>query len=463
MATTQPESSPTSPLRFMARALSHRNYRLFFVGQGVSLIGTWMTRIATSWLVFRLSGSDAALLLGLVGFSGLIPTFFLAPFAGVLVDRWNRHRLLVVTQLLALVQSALLALVAFRGEPGAATLWQIAALSFCQGVINAFDMPARQVLLVELVDRREDLPNAIALNSFLVNGARLIGPSLAGLLIATVGEAWCFVVDAVSYVAVVVALLLMRLSVPKKVAQTGSLKRNLAEGFSYAFGFGPIRSLLLLLALVSFMGMPYSVLLPMFADTLGSGPSTLGFLTTASGVGALAGALLLASRRSILGLGRLIVFATALFGLGLVGFALSPLLWVSLLMMLATGFGLMVQLAASNTILQTIADEDKRGRVMSYFSMAFLGVAPFGSLFAGVMAREVGAPYTVLAGGVACLLGGLLFAWKLPRLRELTRPVYARLGILPEVAGGLNAAAMLNRPPQDGCGKSFGSASGPRR
>jgi MFS family permease len=448
MTTPIAESTPTSPLRFLARALSHRNYRLFFVGQGVSLVGTWMTRLATSWLVFRLSGPEAALLLGLIGFAGQIPTFFLAPFAGVLVDRWSRHRLLVVTQLLALVQSALLAVVAFRGGPGAVTLWQIGVLSFCQGVINAFDMPARQVLLLELIERREDLPNAIALNSFLVNGARLVGPSLAGLLIATVGEAWCFVVDAASYLAVVAALLLMRLSVPERAVAHRSLARDLVEGFSYAFGFSPIRSLLLLIALMSFAGMPYSVLLPLFVDLLDSGPYTLGFLTAASGVGALAGALLLASRRSVLGLGRLIFLATLAFGLGLIGFALSHLMWLSVLMMLATGFGLMVQLAASNTILQTISEEDKRGRVMGYFNMAFLGMAPFGSLFAGVTARAAGAPMTVLASGAACLAGGLLFAWKLPHLRTLVRPVYARLGILPEVAGGLQAAAMLNRPPQ---------------
>jgi MFS family permease len=450
MAAAPEKQNSASTLSFMARALEHRNYRLFFVGQGISLIGTWMTRLATGWLVFRLSGLDAAFILGLTGFAGQIPAFFLAPFAGVLVDRWNRHRLLVLTQVLSLVQSALLAAVAFQSEPGTAAIWQIIALSFCQGVINAFDMPARQAMLVEIVDQRADLPNAIALNSFLVNGARLVGPSLAGVLIALTGEAWCFVVDAVSYLAVVAALLMMRLPSRGKAAPRHSLGRQLSEGFSYAFGFQPIRGLLLLLALVSFLGMPYSTLLPLFAaDVLQGGPTTLGFLTAASGVGALAGAVLLASRQSVLGLGRLIVLAALLFGLGLVRFALSRLLWLSLLMMLQTGFGMMVQMAASNTILQTIVEEDKRGRVMSYFSMAFLGVTPFGNLFAGLLAREIGPSLTVLSCGVGCMLAGLWFAWKLPSLRSLVRPIYARLGILPEVATGLQAAAELNRPPQD--------------
>jgi MFS family permease len=450
MTTADHAPAPTSTLRFLGRALAHRNYRLYFVGQGVSLIGTWMTRVATGWLVFRLGGDDAPRLLGLVSFVGQVPTFFLAPLAGVLVDRWDRQRTLLVTQVLSLVQSALLAVVAFRGEAGTAVILQVLALSLAQGLINAFDMPSRQVLLVQIVERREDLPNAIALNSFLVNGGRLLGPALAGVLIATVGEAWCFTIDAISYVAVVAALLVMRIPPAPGVAPAGPLRQNLAEGFRYAFGFAPIRSLLLLLALVSFLGMPYTVLMPLFAvDVLHGGPSALGFLTAASGVGALTGALYLASRRSVLGLGRVIVAAAAVFGLGLVGFALSRWLWLSLPLLLAVGFGMMVQLASCNTILQTIVDEDKRGRVMSFYSMAILGMSPFGSLLAGMLASWVGAPTTVLLSGVGCLTGGLLFAWQLPRLRPLVRPIYVRLGVAPEVARGMQAAAELTRPPQD--------------
>lgn len=441
-----PSRQPISAWRSMARALSHRNYRLFFVGQGISMIGTWMTRVATGWLVFRLSGTEAAFLLGVVGFAGQIPSFFLTPVAGVLVDRWSRHRLLLVTQVLSLLQSALLALVAFRDEPGNATIWQIILLSLFQGVINAFDMPARQAFLVEMIARKEDLANAIALNSSLVNGARLVGPALAGILIALTGEGWCFVIDAVSYVAVVLALVAMRLPSREARLQPVPLWHGLLAGFRYAFGFPPIRTILLLLALISFMGMPYTVLLPIFAvDILQGGPYALGFLSAASGVGALIGALYLAFRTSVLGLGRAIVLSTLTFGIGLVGFAFSTNLWLSLFLMLFTGFGMMVQMAASNTILQTIVDEDKRGRVMSYFGMAFLGMTPFGSLFAGVLAGWIGAGNTVLVGGIACLVAGGLFAIRLPYLRTLVRPIYVQMGILPEAASAVQSATDLSR------------------
>ncbi|MBY0528242.1 MAG: MFS transporter [Gemmataceae bacterium] len=433
-----------------ARALAHRNYRLFFAGQGISMIGTWMTRLATGWLVFRLAGPDSAYLLGVVGFAGQVPTFFLAPIAGTLVDRWDRHRALVITQVLALFQSGLLAVVAFSSQAVATTIAEVIALSVFQGLINAFDMPARQAFLVELVERREDLPNAIALNSSLVNGARLVGPSLAGLLIALAGEGWCFAVDAVSYLAVIAALLAMRVDPRQRSAEARPVWRGVAEGFRYAFGFAPVREILLLLALVSFMGMPYTVLLPIFAvDVLDGGPWTLGLLSGASGVGALAGGLYLASRRTVLGLGPRMVLATVVFGVGLIGFSLSHALWLSLPLMVLIGLGMMVEMAASNTILQTIVDEDKRGRVMSFYSMAFLGMAPFGSLFAGSLAGLVGAPTTVLIGGIACLAGAGLFASRLPQLRERVRPIYARLGILPQIASGLQAAAELTRPPED--------------
>jgi len=442
------QATPASAWRLMARSLAHRNYRLFFVGQGISLIGTWMTRVATGWLVFRLSGLDSALLLGIVGFAGQVPSFFLTPFAGVLVDRWNRHRLLVLTQVLSLIQSALLAVVAFRSEPGTATIWQVVVLSLFQGVINAFAMPARQAFLVEMITRKEDLSNAIALNSSLVNGARLIGPSLAGILIALAGEGWCFLLDAISYVAVVLALLAMRLPAREVKQHPQPMWHGMLEGFHYAFGFPPIRTVLLHLALVSFMGMPYTVLMPIFAaEILQGGPYALGFLSAASGVGALIGAFYLASRRSVLGLGKAIVVATFLFGIGLVGFAFSTVLWLSLALMVLTGFGMMVSMAASNTILQTIVDEDKRGRVMSYFGMAFLGMTPFGSLFAGVLAGWIGAANTVMVGGFACMAGAVMFAIRLPHLRTLVRPIYVRMGILPEVATGVQSATDLTQPP----------------
>jgi MFS family permease len=447
---------PTGPeqaggLRSLGRALAHRNYRLFFGGQGISMIGTWMTRVATFWLIYRLGGTDAELLLGVVGFTGQAPGFFLAPFAGALVDRWNRQRLLVVTQTLALVQSALLAVVAFTGQAGAATIAQIMVLSLFQGFINAFDMPGRQAFLVEMVTRKEDLANAIALNSSLVNGSRLVGPALAGLLIAQLGqEGWCFVVDAVSYIAVIAALLAMRLSPPASRRHRAPFWTSIREGFVYAFGFPPIRAILLLLALVSFMGMPYAVLLPVFArEILHGGAEAYGFLSTATGVGALAGALYLASRNTVLGLGRLIIVATTAFGLGLIAFAVSEVYALSLVLLLMVGGGMMVQMAASNTILQTIVEEDKRGRVMSFYSMAFLGMAPFGSLFAGALAGQIGAPWTVGLGGVACLAGAAIFALKLPQLRAVVRPLYVRMGILPEVAGGLQSAAEMTRPPED--------------
>ncbi len=437
-------TAPASRLRAMVRAFEGRNYRLYFVGQGVSLIGTWMTRLATGWLVFRLGGGNAPFLLGVVGFAGLAPAFFLGPLGGVLVDRWDRHTVLLVTQVLSLLQSAGLAVVAFTAGPGVETVWVVAGLSALQGVVNAFDMPARQALLIELITRREDLSNAIALNSSLVNGSRLIGPALAGAVIAATGEAWCFVIDAVSYLAVVAALVAMRLPVRTRVRAAGSIGRHFVEGARHAFGFAPIRSLLLLLALVSFAAMPYSVLLPIFAaDVLKGGPSTLGLLSAASGLGALVGALYLASRTSVLGLGRVVGVATLVLGVALIGFSQSDRVWASALLLVLTGFGMMVQMAASNTLIQTMVDEDKRGRVMGFFGMAFQGAAPFGSLLAGWLAGFVGVRGVVLGSGAVVILGGLVFATQLPRLRRSARPVYERLGILPEVAGGVHSATEL--------------------
>ena len=428
----------------MGRALRHRNYRLFFVGQGLSLIGSWITRVATSWLVWRLTGSEA--LLGLVGFAGQIPTTLLAPFAGVLVNRWNRHRTLVVTQVAAMVQSAVLAAFALSGE---ITVGWIAVLAIGQGIINAFDMPARQAFVVEMVTSRDDLPNAIALNSSLVNAARLIGPSIAGVLIAAVGEGWCFTVDAVSYLAVVGSLLAMRGIQPRPPRPSAGVLADFRDGFRYVAGFPAIRAVLLLLALVSLTGLPHVVLMPVFArEVLGGGPHTLGLLMAASGVGALAGALWLAGRPNVLGLGRVVVIAGTTFGLALAGFALSRWLWLSVPMVVAVGAGMMIQMAGSNTLVQTLVAEEVRGRVMAFYTLAFFGMAPFGSLFAGGLATWIGAPMTVLVGGVLSLAGVALFASRLPALRAEVRPIYQRLGILPPIAEGLKQTDPMNMPEE---------------
>jgi MFS family permease len=410
----------------LTRALSSRNFRLFFGGQSVSLVGTWITRIATSWLVYRLTGS--ALLLGIVGFCGQIPTLLLAPFAGVLVDRWNRRRILVVTQALSLVQSAALAVLTLAGI---ITVTDILVLQLAQGVINAFDTPARQAFVSEMVEDRTHLPNAIALNSSMVNASRIIGPSIGGIIIAAVGEGWCFAIDAVSYVAVIASLVAMRLAERETPRRVARMREELAIGYRYVTGFLPVRSALLLLALVSVMGMPYTVLMPAVAGrVLHGGPHTLGFLMTASGAGALGGALYLASRSSVLGLGRAMAVASATFGVGLVAFALSRAMWLSMLVLPVVGAGMMITMASTNTIIQTVVDEDLRGRVMAFYTMAFLGTAPIGSLLAGVLADRIGAPRTILLGGLACIAAGAWFALRLPRLRELVRPIYVERGIL---------------------------------
>lgn len=412
------------------RALSARNYRLFFQGQLVSLIGTWMTRIATAWLVYRLTHSP--FLLGLASFAGQIPIFFLTPFTGVWVDRWNRHRTLVVTQTLSMLQSFALAALALSGV---ITVWEVIVLALAQGAINAFDMPARQSFVVQMIERREDLGNAIALNSSMVNGARLVGPAVAGMVIAAVGEGYCFLIDGISYIAVILSLLLMRVAPQPLRGPNRTWGDELREGWSYVTQSAPIRDVLLLLILVSLVGMPYTVLMPIFAaKILHGGAHTLGFLMAAAGVGALIGAVSLAMRPSVLGLGRVIVWSAGLFGVGLVGLGLSRILWVSYVVVALAGFGMMRNLASSNTILQTIVSDDKRGRVMAYYSMAFQGVAPFGSLAAGALAARIGAPRTIMIGGAACMAGAAWFATRLPAIRRVLRPIYQQLGILPAAA-----------------------------
>jgi MFS family permease len=434
---------PEGSLRFALRALSHRNYRLFFAGQSISLIGTWLTRIATSWLVYRLTGSAA--LLGIIGFCGLVPTFVLAPIAGVFVDRHSRHRVLVITQVLSMLQSFALAALAL---PGVITVAEVAALQLFQGVINAFDTPARQAFVVEMVEDRNDLPNAIALNSSMFNGARLIGPSIGGILIAVVGEGGCFLIDGISYLAVIASLLAMSMRPIEAQGQRKNVLHELGEGFRYAAGSAPIRSILVLLALVSLVGMPYTVLMPvMAAERLHGGAHTLGFLMAAVGLGALAGAVRLALRRSVLGLGRTIVLMAATFGIMLATFAASRAVWLSLPLLVLAGFAMMTQTAASNTILQTILEERMRGRVMAFYTMAVMGTAPFGSLIAGALAERIGAPWTIAGGGLLCAAGAGWFALQLPALRREVRPIYRKLGILPEVAEGLQGAQQVPTAP----------------
>jgi MFS family permease len=425
-------TSPTIPnaqrtgISHAWRALRYHNFRLYFGGQTISLIGTWMTRLATSWLVYRLTGS--ALLLGIVGFAGQIPTFLFAPFAGVWVDRLDRRQVLVVTQILAMLQSLALAVLTLTRH---INIQEIIWLSAFQGLINAFDMPGRQAFLVQMVDDKQDLGNAIALNSSMVNLARLVGPALAGAVIAVSGEGFCFLIDGISYLAVIASLVMMRLEA-RSIKRTTSMLVQLKEGWSYVSGFTPVRTILLLFAMVSLMGWPFTVLMPIFArDILKGGPHTLGFLMGSVGIGALISAISLALRKTVLGLGKMLPIATSAFGAGLILFGMSRVLWLSLLLMLVCGFGMMQQMAASNTIIQTIVEDDKRGRVMSFYAMAFVGMAPFGSLLAGFLAHAIGAPFTVMFSGVCCLAGAAWFASRLAAVRKLIRPIYIDLGILP--------------------------------
>lgn len=412
------------------RALRHPNFRLFFCGQSLSLIGSWMTRLATSWLVYRLTGSS--FLLGVVTFAGQIPTFCLAPVAGVWVDRWQRRRVLLVTQLLAALQSLMLAGLTLSGR---ITVSEIVWLSIFQGLINGFDMPARQSFLVQMVDGRTDLSNAIALNSTMVNGARLLGPALAGIVIAAVGEGYCFLIDGLSYFAVIASLLAMKIEVRAVGKSAVGVFGQLKEGWTYVSAFAPIRTVLLSFAIISFIGVPYTVLMPVFAaKILHGGPHTLGFLMGAAGVGSIFAALSLAARKSVRGLYKVIPTVAAVFGGGLIALSFSRNYWLSLALMGVTGFGMMQFAAASNTVIQTIVEEDKRGRVMSYYTMAYMGASPFGSLLAGGLAPVIGAPGTVLLCGIGCIAGALWFWFQLPKLRPVIRPIYRQLGIPPAMS-----------------------------
>lgn len=415
-------------LRLLGRAFRHRNYRLFFSGQCLSLIGTWMQQTALGWLVYRMTGS--AFLLGLVAFAGQAPSFFAAPAAGVVVDRWNRHRVLLWTQSMSMIQASALAALVLTDT---VQVWHILFLSVFMGLVNSFDMPARQSFVLQLVEDKKLLGNAIALNSSMVHLARMIGPPIAGLIIAVYGEGVCFLMNAVSYIAVLSSLLLMRGIPSHGRGHDGKAIQFLKEGFSYAFGFLPIRSIILLLAFTSLVGMPYMVLMPVFAKDIMLGDShTLGIMMGAIGVGSLSGALFLASRKSVAGLEKIIPFASATLGVGLIAFSHVRFFPLALFVLMATGFGMMVQLTSSNSVLQTVVEEDKRGRVMSLYTMGFMGTVPFGSLIYGALAHRIGAPNTLVLGGICCLIGAFLFARRISVIRDQVSPIYVKLGIIPE-------------------------------
>lgn len=412
-AAPPPQTGPLARLKRVFRALHHRNYRLFFFGQGISLVGTWLTRIATAWLVYRLTGSS--LLLGVVTFAGQIPVFLLSPLAGVLVDRWDIRRLLVVVQSLAMVQSLILAALTLSGV---IRVWEIMALAVFQGLLSAFETPARQAFAVQMVADRADLGNAIALNSMLFNGARLLGPAMAGFLIALAGEGVCFLLDGLSYIAVIAALLAMQMARRRRQVRTTRVLSGLREGLEYAARSPSISALLLLLAVNSLLGAPYAVLLPVFATRiLHGGAHTYGLLASSAGLGALAGGFFLASRERLSSLVGAVPVVALLYGMSLLGFALARSIWLAALLLAAIGFAFMVQAASTNTLLQSTVEDDKRGRVMSLYATAVLGVYPFGSLLAGVVAARAGAPMTVAAGALLCLGAGIVFLRVLPRVR----------------------------------------------
>ncbi len=401
------------------------------------MTGTWIQIVAMSWLVYRLT--DSAFMLGLVTFLSQVPSFFLSPFAGVYIDRWNKHRILMVTQTIAMLQAFTLAVLTLTGF---IQVWHIMLLSIILGLTNAFDMPVRHAFVIEIIEDRKDLGNAIALNSSLVNISRLIGPAVAGIIIAKFGEGICFMVNGITFVAVIIALLFMRIRRIETLIVHRHIFSELKDGFKYSFGFPPIRDMLILLAVLSFAIMQYTVLMPLFArDILDGGSDTLGYLMASTGIGALIGGIYLASRKSVLGLGKIMAISSFLFGVTIIIFAFSKNFILSMAILLLAGIGFIAIIAASNTIVQTITDDDKRGRVMSFYTMAFMGMAPFGSLVAGAMADRIGGPLTIMISGIISLICGVILMLRLPELRKITRPVYIKKGIIPEVAEGLQVAA----------------------
>ncbi len=427
---------PSTRLPVTLRALRHRNFQLFFSGQFISLIGTWMQNIAQSWLVYRLTGSS--LLLGAVGFAGQIPVFVIAPFGGTVADRYNRQRVVIGTQTASMILALILAGLTMTNT---VRVWHIFVLSALLGVVNAFDIPARQAFLVDMVGK-EDLMNAIALNSSMFNGARIVGPAIAGVLVASIGEGWCFFANGISYIAVIIGLWMMRVQVPGKLAGEASPLQHIIEGFRFVKQTAPIRALLLLLGVVSLVAMPYTVLMPIFADRiLHGGARGLGILMGATGVGALLGALTLASKRGTTGLGRWVAISAGGFGVFLLFFAYSKYFWFSTAILLPVGFCMMLEMSSSNTLIQAMVPDHLRGRVMAVYSMMFMGMAPFGALLGGAVADRLGAPLAVAMGAIASVIGAIVFGVQLPNMR-----VEARQLILAQaVAGGEPSQEMTSQ------------------
>ncbi|MCK9220745.1 MAG: MFS transporter [Bacteroidales bacterium] len=408
-------------------SLRSRNYRLYFTGQGISLIGTWMQNIALSWLIYRITGS--VFLLGLIGFTSQIPTFILAPFSGVLTDRFNRLRIMIITQVCFMIQAGIMAfLVLFN----LIDVWHIIVLSIVFGIISAFDAPARQSLVIDLIDKPENLGNAIALNSAIFNAARLVGPAVAGIIIAVVGEGICFSLNALSFIAVLAALLQIKITRKQVPPKTTNFKKSFFEGFHYTFQSMPIRTLILMLATLSLVGLPFIVLLPAYAkDILLGGSDTLGFLMSALGAGALTGALYMATRKTVLGLSKIIAVNTILLGLAIVLASFSDKLCFSLIIFFFGGLSMVLFLSSVNTMLQSITDEDKRGRVMSFYAMALMGTSPIGNLLAGTIASGIGISHTFLIGGTVTVLIGIWFAINRKSMRKDVHNIYINKGILP--------------------------------
>ena len=420
------------------RALKNRNFRLFFLGQIISLTGTWMQSVAQSWLVYQITGSVA--LLGLIGFAGQFPVFLLTAFGGAFADKYDRRKILVITQTCSMVLASVLA---FLTLTGSVQVWQLFVLASLSGIVNAFDIPTRQSFVVDMVGR-ENLLNAIALNSSMFNGARIIGPAIAGILVAAVGEGWCFLGNAISYIAVICGLLMMNIERREILQTAGSAMEKIKEGFSFVAETKPIRALILLLGLVSLMGMPYAVLMPIFADQiLQGGVQGLGILMGASGFGALAAALTLASRNSVKGLGVWVAVSSGVFGVFLILFSFSSSFWISAALLVPIGFSMMLQMSSSNTLIQAMVPDELRGRVMAVYSMMFMGMAPIGALLAGLLAGIIGAPLTVALGGAICIIGSVFFGWRLPKLRDEARQLIIAL----QMTGGEPAAKASFQEP----------------
>ena len=411
--------------KVFSRAFKYHNYRLYFSGQMISVIGTWIQRIAMSWLIYRITGS--AWLLGIVGFTSQIPSLILSPVVGVIADRQNRLQLIIITQCLAMLQAFVVAALTISNT---IQVWHIISLSLFLGVVSAFDMPTRQAFVQDMIEKKEDLSNAIAMNSLLFNGARLIGPMIAGILVATVGEGICFLLNGLSYIAVIIALFMIRVKKREKPVTQRRFMDDFIDGARYSFGFIPIRYILINMSIIGFFGLPYITLMPIFArDILQGGPKTYGFLMASVGIGALISGSIFAMRRSLRGIGTAIAVSCTVFSIGIILFSLSPVLWLSMIFLVILGFGQITTFASSNTSLQTMADENMRGRVLAFYHAAIMGIAPFGNLIAGAAAEKIGAPNTLLIGGIVCLLGAFHFYLNIPRLRKIVRPIFMQMGV----------------------------------